>query len=144
MSIPEDLKYTREHEWVLVENDIATFGITDFAQSELGDIVFVELPETEVEVEQHEPAGTIEAVKTVADMFAPVSGAVVEVNETLADDPDAVNRDPYGDGWMVKLRISNKTELEDLLSPEEYKEIVDASAEDMIEDDAVLEEEENE
>ncbi|NNE09988.1 MAG: glycine cleavage system protein GcvH [Gemmatimonadetes bacterium] len=144
MSIPEDLMYTREHEWVLIEDDIATFGITDFAQSELGDVVFVELPETETEVEQNEPAGTIEAVKTVADLFAPLSGAVVEVNEALADDPDTVNRDPYGDGWMVKLRFSNETELEDLLSPDEYKEIVDASEDDVIEDDVVLEEEENE
>ncbi len=136
--------YTREHEWVLIEDDIATFGITDFAQSELGDIVFVELPETETPVEQNEPAGTIEAVKTVADLFAPLSGEVVEVNELLADDPDTVNRDPYGDGWMVKLRFSDKTELEDLLTPEEYKEIVDESGEDEIEVDVVLDEEENE
>ena len=140
MSIPEDLKYTREHEWVLIEDDIATFGITDFAQSELGDIVFVELPETETVIEQNEPAGTIEAVKTVADLFAPLSGEIIEVNEALADDPDAVNRDPYGDGWMGKMRFSNAAEIEDLLTPEEYGEIVDASSED----DMVLEEEENE
>lgn len=143
MSIPVDLKYTREHEWVLIEDDIATFGITDFAQSELGDIVFVELPETETEVEQNEPSGTIEAVKTVADLFAPLTGVVVEINEALVDDPDAVNRDPYGDGWMAKLRATNKSEFEDLLSPEEYKEIVDSSGDDS-EEDPVVEDDENE
>jgi glycine cleavage system H protein len=143
LSIPEDLKYTREHEWVLIEDNIATFGITDFAQSELGDIVFVELPEAETKVEQNEPSGTIEAVKTVADLFAPLSGEVVEVNEALADDPDAVNRDPYGDGWMAKLRYTTESELDDLLSPAEYKEIVDSSGDDSAEENPAPEEEEH-
>ncbi|MFH1679144.1 MAG: glycine cleavage system protein GcvH [Candidatus Eisenbacteria bacterium] len=129
MNVPVDLKYTREHEWVFVEGKVATVGITDYAQSELGDIVFVEFPGLGERVRANEPAGTIEAVKTVADLFAPVGGEVVEVNEALADEPDRVNRDPYGDGWMFKLSIEDPSELDDLLSAADYKNTLEESRE---------------
>ncbi len=126
MKLPDNLKYTQDHEWVLVDGDVATVGITDFAQGELGDIVFVEI-ETEGEsLEIGEIFGTVEAVKTVSDLFMPVSGEVIEVNESLADDPEVVNKDPYGKGWMIKVKIANETELSELLSPEEYKKMVEA------------------
>jgi len=126
MKIPENLKYTQDHEWVLVDGDIATVGITEFAQGELGDIVFVEI-ETEGEsLEKGEIFGTVEAVKTVSDLFMPVSGEVIEVNEGLADNPEIVNKDPYGDGWMIKVKIANEGELSDLLSAEEYKKMIEA------------------
>ncbi len=123
MGIPTGLLYTKEHEWVLVEDDLATLGITDYAQSELGDIVFVELPEVGDEVEAAESFGTIEAVKTVSELFSPVTGTVVEVNEALADSPDLVNKDPYGEGWMIKLKYTEIPE-ENLLSAAEYKKMI--------------------
>jgi len=123
MEIPTGLLYTKEHEWVLVEDDLVTLGITDYAQSELGDIVFVELPEVGDEVEAAESFGTIEAVKTVSELFSPVTGTVVEVNEALADSPDLVNKDPYGEGWMIKVKYTEIPE-EDLLSAAEYKKMI--------------------
>jgi glycine cleavage system H protein len=124
MNIPENLKYTKDHEWVLVEGDTATVGITDFAQGELGDIVFVEI-ETEGEtLDKEEVFGTIEAVKTVSDLYMPVSGEITEVNAGLEDEPEKVNQDPYGDGWMIKIKMSDASEAEGLLSAEEYKALV--------------------
>jgi len=124
MEVPDDLLYTEEHEWVYVENNIAIVGITDYAQSELGDIVFVELPQIGDFVRQMEPFGTIEAVKTVADLFAPVSGEVVEVNTLLEDSPQIINQDPYGDGWIIKIKMSDLSELENLISPEDYRNLI--------------------
>lgn len=124
MSTPEDLKYTREHEWIRDNGDgTATVGVTDFAQGELGDIVFVELEEVGFEFEKDESFGTVEAVKTVSELFAPVSGKITAVNEKLEDEPELVNDDPYGDGWMITLKISDKSELENLMTAEEYEEI---------------------
>ena len=123
MRIPKDLHYTKEHEWVLVEDDLAVVGITDYAQNELGDIVFVELPEVGDEVEAAESFGTVEAVKTVSELFSPVTGTVAEINEALADNPDLVNTDPYGEGWMIKVKYTEIPE-EDLLSAAEYKEMI--------------------
>ncbi|MCE5271194.1 glycine cleavage system protein GcvH [bacterium] len=123
MKIPKDLKYTKEHEWVrFEEDDLAVIGITDYAQNELGDIVYVELPEVGDQVETMESFGTIEAVKTVADLYSPVTGTVDEINDTLADEPELVNSDPYGDGWMIKVRT--KEAPDDLLTPEEYKDMI--------------------
>ncbi len=127
MNVPEDLKYTREHEWVLVEGKQATVGITDYAQSELGDIVYVEFPSIGDRVRAGEPAGTIEAVKTVADLFAPVGGEIVEVNEMLTDEPERVNKDPYGEGWMMKLVLEDAADLEDLLDAAGYKRLLEDS-----------------
>jgi len=125
MSIPKELKYTKEHEWIRDNGDgTATVGITDFAQGELGDIVFVELEEAGFEFDKDESFGTVEAVKTVSELFAPVSGEITEINEKLEDEPELVNDDPYGDGWMIKLKIGDKAEMEDLMSPEEYEEII--------------------
>jgi glycine cleavage system H protein len=125
MDYPEDLKYTKEHEWLRDNGDgTATVGVTDFAQSELGDIVFVELEPEGTEFEQDEVFGTVEAVKTVSELFAPVSGEIIAINESLETEPELVNDDPYGDGWMVKISIADDGELEDLMSAEEYKEIV--------------------
>src|SRR6056297_197118 len=125
MSYPTDLKYTKEHEWIRDNGDgTATVGITDFAQGELGDIVFVELEEAGFEFDKDESFGTVEAVKTVSELFAPVSGEITEINEKLEDEPELVNDDPYGDGWMIKLKIGDKAEMEDLMSPEEYEEII--------------------
>lgn len=124
MNVPENLKYTEEHEWIAVEGDIATVGITDYAQGELGDLVFVELPEVDDEVTLGESFGTVEAVKAVSDLFAPLSGVVTEINQVLADDPETVNKDPYGDGWMIKIKISDADEMSGLLSAEAYKELV--------------------
>lgn len=123
MEIQTGLLYTKEHEWVLIEDDLVTLGITDYAQSELGDVVFVELPEVGDEVEAAESFGTIEAVKTVSELFSPVTGTVVEVNEALADSPDLVNKDPYGEGWMIKLKYTEIPE-ENLLSAAEYKKMI--------------------
>jgi glycine cleavage system H protein len=124
MLIPEDLKYTKEHEWAKIEGDIATIGITDFAQSELSDIVYVELPALGEMLEQMQPFGSIEAVKTVADLYAPLSGEVIEVNEELETNPGIINEDPYGLGWMIKIRITNPEEIQNLLSAEEYKKLI--------------------
>lgn len=124
MNIPAELKFTKDHEWVRVEGDTATIGITDFAQSELGDIVFVEI-ETEGEtLNKEEIFGSIEAVKTVSDLFMPISGEIAEFNESLEANPEVVNSDPYGDGWMVKVTISDTSELEDLLSAEAYADLI--------------------
>lgn len=126
MNIPSDLKYSQDHEWIRVEGDTATVGITDFAQGELGDIVFVEI-ETEGEtLAKEEVFGTVEAVKTVSDLFMPISGEVVEINEGLQDAPETVNTDPYGAGWMVKIKISDVSEVDSLLSADQYKEHIGA------------------
>jgi len=123
MNIPANLKYTKDHEWIKVEGNEAVVGITDFAQGQLGDIVFVEI-ETEGEtLEMEEVFGTIEAVKTVSDMFMPVSGEVVAVNDKLADTPEVVNKDPYGDGWMIRIKLTDASQLDDLLTADQYKEI---------------------
>jgi glycine cleavage system H protein len=119
-NIPQDLKYTEDHEWVKVEGEFATIGVSDFAQGELGDVVFMELPEEGDEITRGEAFGSIEAVKTVADMFAPVSGTVEAVNEDLEDAPETVNNDPYGDGWFIKVKMSDPTELDGLMDAEAY------------------------
>lgn len=121
MNVPENLKYTEEHEWISVDGDIATIGITYYAQGELGDIVFVELPEVGFKAKQMEAFGTIEAVKAVSDMFAPVSGEVNAVNEKLTDEPEIINKDPYGEGWIIKIKLADPTELDSLLTAEDYK-----------------------
>lgn len=123
MEIPKELLYTEEHEWVLVDdtNNIATIGITDYAQGELGDIVFVELPSVNDEVKQMEPFGTIEAVKAVSDLFSPVSGVILEVNTLLQEQPEIINHDPYDKGWMIKVHMSNPSELDVLMDAEDYK-----------------------
>lgn len=126
MKIPENLKYTKDHEWIRVEEDIAHVGITDFAQSELGDVVFVEV-ETEGEnLDKEEVFGTIEAVKTVSDIFMPVSGEVLEVNPKIEDEPELVNKDPYGEGWIIKMSIKDASELNDLLTPEKYSNLINS------------------
>ncbi len=124
MEFPEELKYTEEHEWVLVEEEIVTVGITDFAQDSLGDVVFVELPEVGTLVEIGKPFGVVESVKAVSDVYAPVSGEVVEVNEELPDAPEVINTSPYEDGWMIKIRLSDPAQLDDLLDAEAYQEFV--------------------
>lgn len=124
MNIPENLFYTKEHEWVSVEGDIATVGITDFAQKELGDIVFVEVETLDEELDVEESFGTIEAVKTVSDMFMPVAGTVTELNEILEDEPETINKDPYGKGWVIKIKMSDKSQLDNLLSIDAYKELI--------------------
>lgn len=126
MNIPANLKYTKDHEWVKIEGDIATVGITDFAQKELGDIVYVEVETLDQTLGKDEVFGTVEAVKTVSDLFLPLSGEIVEFNDTLETTPEKVNTDPYGDGWMVKLKISNDSEVSELLSSEQYKELIGA------------------
>lgn len=124
MSTPSDLKYTKEHEWVKDNGDgTATIGITEFAQGELGDIVFVELEEPGFDFSQDDVFGTVEAVKTVSELFAPVDGEVVELNEELEDNPELVNDDPYGDGWMIKIKLSDASQLDELLSADEYDDL---------------------
>ena len=124
MNVPADLKYTKDHEWVKIDGDIVTIGITDFAQGELGDIVYVEV-ETEGEtLAKEEVFGTVEAVKTVSDLFMPVSGEVVEFNTAIESAPESVNGDPYGAGWMIKVKLSDSSELDDLLSADEYSAII--------------------
>ena len=126
MNYPEDLKYTSEHEWVRDNGDgTVTIGITDFAQSELGDIVFVELEPEDSEFDKDEVFGTVEAVKTVSELFAPVAGTIIEINEDLEEDPELVNSDPYGQGWMVKFKLSDPAALDRLMSADEYKEIAE-------------------
>jgi glycine cleavage system H protein len=126
MNIPSELKYTKDHEWIKIENDIITVGITDFAQSELGDIVYVEVETLDETLEVEEVFGTVEAVKTVSDLFLPVSGEIIEFNESLEDEPEKVNSDPYGDGWMIKVKCSDVSQLNNLLSADEYKAIIGA------------------
>lgn len=124
MEFPEGLKYSKEHEWVLVEGNIATIGITEYAQEELGDIVYVELPEVGEKIVKDDPFGAVESVKAVSDIYAPVSGAVLEINEMLPDNPETINDDPYGDGWMIRVELSDKDDLKDLMDEEEYSEYV--------------------
>ena len=126
MNIPSELKYTKDHEWVKIEGDIATVGITDFAQRELGDIVYVDVETLDETVDKDEVFGTVEAVKTVSDLIMPLTGEVIEFNEDLQDNPEAVNTDPYGTGWMIKVKIGNSTEIDNLLSADAYKEVVGA------------------
>ena len=126
MNIPSELKYTKDHEWIRIEGDIATVGITDFAQGELGDIVYVEVETLDEKLEKEEVFGTVEAVKTVSDLFLPLSGEIVEFNETLEDEPEKVNTDPYGEGWMIKIKLSDTSEIDDLMSDADYKELVSA------------------
>jgi glycine cleavage system H protein len=121
MNIPAELKYTTDHEWLKIEGDTVVVGITDYAQGELGDVVFVELPEEGTEIDKGESFGTIEAVKAVADLFTPVSGEVVGINEELEDAPETVNKDPYGDGWMVKIKLSDTSELDELMDAAAYE-----------------------
>ena len=121
---PSDCLYTREHEWVRLENDLCIVGITDFAQRELGEVVFVELPEVGQVFDAHDELGTIESVKAVAEVFTPVAGEVVEINDALTDDPELVNDDPYGEGWLVKIKFSSASDLEDLMNAEEYDDYV--------------------
>ncbi len=124
MKFPEDLFYTKDHEWVKIEGDTATIGITDFAQSELGDIVYIEVDTVGESLDKEEAFGTIEAVKTVSDLFMPISGEVLEFNEEIESTPDIVNKDPYGKGWIVKVKISNPAEKDELLPADKYKELV--------------------
>lgn len=124
MNIPSELKYTKDHEWIQVDGDVATVGITDFAQGELGDIVYVEVETLDETLDREEVFGTVEAVKTVSDLFIPVSGEIIEFNETLEEEPEKVNEDPYGDGWMVRIKMSDTSELEDLLDAAAYKELI--------------------
>lgn len=126
MNIPANLKYTKDHEWVSLEGDIATVGITDFAQKELGDIVYVEVETLDQTLEQDEVFGTVEAVKTVSDLFLPLAGEIVEFNESLETTPEKVNSDPYGDGWMVKVKIANVADFDALLDSEAYKSLIGA------------------
>ncbi len=126
MNIPDDLKYTKDHEWLRIEGENGYIGITDFAQGELGDIVFIEIETAGETLKKEEVFGTIEAVKTVSDMFMPVGGEVLEVNPALEESPDVVNKDPYGKGWMIKIKVSNPTEIDDLLSAEKYKSLAGA------------------
>ena len=124
MNIPSDLKYTKDHEWLKVEGNIATVGITAFAQGELGDIVYVEVETEGEELDQEEVFGSIEAVKTVSDLFMPVSGEITSFNDALEQDPETVNSDPYGDGWLVKIEMSDSSQVEGLLNADQYKELV--------------------
>lgn len=126
MKIPSDLKYTKDHEWVKIEGDLAVIGITDFAQSELGDIVYVEVETVDETLDAEDVFGTVEAVKTVSDLFLPLSGEIVEFNEALQDEPEKVNTDPYGEGWMVKVKFSDASEIDKLLSADDYKAIINA------------------
>ena len=122
MNTPNDIKYTKEHEWVSLDGETATIGITDYAQSQLGDIVFVEFPDINSEINQNETFGVIEAVKTVADLFAPVSGEIIEVNSSLEDNPNFINSDPYGSGWIIKIKINDSNEYNGLMSSDDYEE----------------------
>ncbi len=125
MNVPENLKYTKDHEWIKIEGDTGTIGITDFAQGELGDIVFIEVETVGEELDVEEAFGTIEAVKTVSDLFMPISGKVLEFNEALENNPEIVNQDPYGEGWIVKIELTKKEELEELLDDNAYKELIE-------------------
>ncbi len=125
MNLPSDLKYTKDHEWVKIEGDIATIGVTDFAQSELGDIVYVEVETVGDTMDKDEVFGTVEAVKTVSDLFLPLSGEIIEFNESLESEPEKVNTDPYGEGWMIKLKLSNNDEIAELLDDAGYKTLVE-------------------
>lgn len=125
MEFPKDLKYTKEHEWVKVEGNIATVGITDYAQDSLGDVVYVELPQEGATVTKNEPFGVVESVKAVSDLYSPISGNVAEVNDAIVDSPEAINEDPYGDAWMIKVEISSDSDLGDLLSADDYQKFIE-------------------
>ena len=129
METPAGLKYSKEHEWVATEDSVATIGITDFAQEQLGEIVYVELPAVGEKVSKDDPFGVVESVKAVSDIFAPISGTVVEVNEDLPDSPETVNEDPYGDGWLIKIKVSDSAELDVLMDYDVYEEMVAAEKE---------------
>jgi glycine cleavage system H protein len=144
MEFPEGLKYSKEHEWVLVEGTSATIGITEYAQEELGDIVFVELPEVGEKIVKDDPFGAVESVKAVSDIYAPVSGEVMETNEILPDNPETINDDPYGDGWMVRVELSDIDDLKDLMDADEYAEYVAQQKEDDDEEDEDEDEEDEE
>ena len=124
MTIPNNLKYTKEHEWLKVDGDVAYVGITNFAQGELGDIVFVELPNSNDDFKQNDIFGTIEAVKTLADLYIPISGSIVEINDKLESEPELINSDPYGEGWIIKMKISDSSEIDALLSDDDYKSLI--------------------
>ncbi|GAA0871482.1 glycine cleavage system protein GcvH [Gangjinia marincola] len=124
MNIPADLHYTKDHEWIKIDGDTATVGITDFAQGELGDIVYVEVETVGESMDQEEVFGTVEAVKTVSDLFLPLSGEILEFNEALEDEPELVNTDPYGEGWMIKMKIADQNQVEELLKSDAYQELV--------------------
>lgn len=126
MNIPSNLKYTKDHEWIKVEGNTATIGITHFAQGELGDIVYVDVDTVDETLDREDVFGSVEAVKTVSDLFMPISGEVVAFNEALEDEPEKVNADPYGDGWMIKVDMTNTDELNDLLSAEQYKDLIES------------------
>ena len=126
MNVPSELKYTKDHEWIKVDGDILTVGITDFAQGELGDIVYVEVDTLYEELEADAVFGTVEAVKTVSDLFLPVSGKIIEFNDTLEEDPEKVNDDPYGQGWMIKIKVENLADIDTLLSADDYKAVIGA------------------
>ena len=128
-NVPENLHYSKDHEWVRVDGDIAIIGITDYAQNSLGDVVYVELPKAGEDFSANEPFGSVESVKAVSEMFTPVSGSVVEINESLADEPEKVNSDPYGDGWMIRLRMSTPGEVDSLLTAAEYEDFTKAESE---------------
>ena len=128
VEIKDDLKYTKEHEWLKVEGDVATVGITDYAQKELGDVVFVELPQVGTKVEQMKPFGVIEAVKAVSDLFSPLTGEVTEVNSQLESQSNLINSDPYGQGWIVKIKVEESKELESLLSSADYRKLVESKS----------------
>jgi glycine cleavage system H protein len=129
VEIPEVLKYTKEHEWIRVEDDLAIIGITDYAQDALGEVVYIELPSEGDEITKGEPFGAVESTKSVSDLYAPISGEVVEVNETLLDSPEAINEDPYGEGWMVRVKLYDLGELEDLMDSDEYSEFIEKQSE---------------
>lgn len=126
MNIPSELKYTKDHEWISIVGDVATVGITDFAQSELGDIVYVEVETLDETLDKDEIFGSVEAVKTVSDLFLPLTGEIIAFNEALEDEPEKVNTDPYGDGWMIKIKMSDASEVETLMSDADYKELIGA------------------
>lgn len=126
MNVPSDLKYTKDHEWVKIDGDTVTVGITDFAQGELGDIVYVEVDSLDEDLEVDAVFGTVEAVKTVSDLFLPVAGEIIEFNESLEEEPEKVNDDPYGEGWMIKIKVADTADLETLLSADDYKAIIGA------------------
>ena len=142
MEFPEGLKFSKEHEWVLVDGTIATIGITEYAQEELGDIVYVELPEVGDKLIKDDPFGAVESVKAVSDVFAPVSGTVLEVNDALPDSPETINEDAYGDGWMVRVEMTDVDDLKDLMTADEYAEFVEQQKEEAGEEDDESEDEE--
>ncbi len=144
MEIPEGLRYSKEHEWVLVEGKTATIGITEYAQEELGDIVFVELPEIGEKSVKDDPFGAVESVKAVSDIYAPVSGTVLEINDSLPDSPETINDDAYGDGWMIRVEMQDVDDLKDLMTAEEYREYIEQQKEEDDEDDEAEDDDEDE